>query len=167
MMKALEIPLPEDKIINLKLLESLRFDLLRGLVREEAMEFDIAMAALEECKEDLVRNHYTDGVFKDNALDSWADVIDAMCDLIVVIHNTSNAMGIDLEPYFDEVHRTNMAKVGGPTREDGKKLKPPGWQPPRILEMLKNELSSSKVRETYRYEVAKSNLEKRKESGND
>jgi predicted HAD superfamily Cof-like phosphohydrolase len=33
-----------------------------------------------------------------------------------------------------------MAKAGGPTRADGKKLKPEGWEPPRIKEMLKEVL---------------------------
>lgn len=45
-------------------------------------------------------------------------------------------LGIDIKPLFEEVHRTNMLKVGGPTRADGKILKPEGWQPPRIRELL-------------------------------
>jgi hypothetical protein len=49
---------------------------------------------------------------------------------------TAVEFGIDIQPFFDEVHRTNMLKVGGTTREDGKTLKPPGWEPPRIREML-------------------------------
>jgi predicted HAD superfamily Cof-like phosphohydrolase len=69
-------------------------------------------------------------------MQAWADVIDGMCDIMVVVNNTSNAMGIDLEPFFDEVHKTNMAKVGGPKNEFGKALKPEGWKPPRIREML-------------------------------
>lgn len=64
-------------------------------------------------------------------------VIDAMCDLIVVIHNTSNAMGIDLELFFDEVHKKNMEKQGGPKRDDGKQLKPEGWTPPDHESILK------------------------------
>lgn len=44
-------------------------------------------------------------------------------------------MGIDLTPFFFEVHRTNMHKVGGPVRADGKGLKPEGWKPPRIESM--------------------------------
>lgn len=47
----------------------------------------------------------------------------------------TQGLGIDLRPFFDEVHRTNMLKAGGPVREDGKKLKPPGWKPPRIADM--------------------------------
>ena len=29
-----------------------------------------------------------------------------------------------------------MAKVGGPIREDGKRLKPEGWEPPNITKVL-------------------------------
>lgn len=46
------------------------------------------------------------------------------------------SLGLDIKPLFEEVHRTNMLKVGGPTRADGKILKPEGWQPPRIRELL-------------------------------
>ncbi len=42
------------------------------------------------------------------------------------------ALGVDLRPFLMEVHRTNMHKLTGPKREDGKQLKPPGWKPPRI-----------------------------------
>jgi predicted HAD superfamily Cof-like phosphohydrolase len=64
------------------------------------------------------------------------EAIDGMCDVIYVVMGTAVAFGIDLEPFFAEVHRTNMLKVGGATRADGKILKPEGWQPPRIAEML-------------------------------
>jgi len=46
-------------------------------------------------------------------------------------------LGLDLDLFFREVHRSNMAKLGGKVRQDGKILKPPGWQPPRIREMLR------------------------------
>jgi predicted HAD superfamily Cof-like phosphohydrolase len=44
-------------------------------------------------------------------------------------------LGMELAPFFEEVHRTNMLKLTGPVREDGKRLKPPGWKPPRIADM--------------------------------
>lgn len=47
----------------------------------------------------------------------------------------SQAIGVDLRPFFKEVHRTNMNKLKGPKREDGKQLKPEGWKPPRIAAM--------------------------------
>jgi len=64
------------------------------------------------------------------------EAIDGMCDVLYVVFGTAVEFGIDLEPFFAEVHRTNMLKVGGASREDGKVLKPEGWQPPRIAEIL-------------------------------
>jgi len=76
----------------------------------------------------------------------WAEVIDAICDITFVIHNCSNAMGVDIEPFFDEVWRANMRKADGPLREDGKRLKPPGWKPPPIEEMLRNLLVTGEAK---------------------
>lgn len=53
-------------------------------------------------------------------------------DLLYVVYGLFTAAGIDLEPFFEEVHSANMRKAGGPTREDGKILKPEGWVPPDI-----------------------------------
>lgn len=64
--------------------------------------------------------------------------IDGLCDLIYVALGTASEFGIDLEPFFDEVHRSNMAKVGGSTREDGKILKPEGWKPPNLESILEH-----------------------------
>lgn len=66
-----------------------------------------------------------------------AEVIDGACDLIYVVLGTMVEDGINLDPFFTEVHRTNMAKTGGPVRGDGKILKPEGWKPPRIAEFVK------------------------------
>lgn len=64
------------------------------------------------------------------------EAIDGMCDLLCVVYGTAVEFGIDLAPFWNEVHRSNMAKVGGPKREDGKALKPDGWVPPNIAGVL-------------------------------
>lgn len=58
------------------------------------------------------------------------EAIDGLCDLLYVIFGAAVTMGIDLEPFYAEVHRANMTKGGGGVRADGKILKPAGWQPP-------------------------------------
>jgi predicted HAD superfamily Cof-like phosphohydrolase len=63
-------------------------------------------------------------------------IADALADMVYVIVGTALAYGIPLDAVWDEVQRSNMAKVGGPTREDGKILKPEGWQPPNIEAIL-------------------------------
>lgn len=64
------------------------------------------------------------------------ETIDGICDSLYVLIGTAVAFGIDLEPFFDEVHRTNMLKTTGPIREDGKRMKPEGWKPPDIAGIL-------------------------------
>lgn len=64
------------------------------------------------------------------------ETIDGLCDLIYVVAGAAVTMGIDLDPFFEEVHRSNMAKDGGGTRADGKIMKPEGWQPPDIAGVL-------------------------------
>lgn len=61
---------------------------------------------------------------------------DGIADLIVVVLGTAHAFGIPIEKVWNEVHRTNMEKLKGPVREDGKRLKPEGWQPPNIKQIL-------------------------------
>lgn len=71
------------------------------------------------------------------------EAIDGLCDLIVVAYGAALEWGVDLKPFYDEVHRSNMAKVGGPTRADGKRLKPEGWTPPDIASILRDQIAAS------------------------
>jgi predicted HAD superfamily Cof-like phosphohydrolase len=64
------------------------------------------------------------------------EVADGLADLIYVAIRAALIWGIDLRPVWDEVHRVNMQKMGGATREDGKVTKPPGWMPPEIARVL-------------------------------
>ena len=62
-----------------------------------------------------------------------------LADIIYIVCGTAVSYGIPLDKVFDEVHRSNMAKLvdGKPIRrEDGKILKPEGWMPPNIKEVL-------------------------------
>lgn len=68
--------------------------------------------------------------------DDFVAAIDGLCDLIYVCLGAAVTWGIDLEPFWMEVQMSNMAKLGGPIRADGKQLKPEGWRPPRIAEIL-------------------------------
>ncbi len=71
------------------------------------------------------------------------EMIDALCDLLYVTYGAAVTLGVDLEPHFAEVHRSNMAKQGGPVRPDGKQLKPEGWRPPRLAEILARQVASA------------------------
>ncbi len=59
-----------------------------------------------------------------------------LTDLLYVVYGTLVQLGIDPDATFEAVHAANMAKVGGPVREDGKLLKPEGWQPADVKAVL-------------------------------
>lgn len=66
-------------------------------------------------------------------------IADGIADSIVVLLGTAISYGIDIRPIWDEVHRTNMNKVGGIKRDDGKQLKPEGWKPPNVAGLLREQ----------------------------
>ena len=68
--------------------------------------------------------------------------LDACMDMIWVILGFCHMKGYDIGGAWDEVVKTNMAKVDPTTgkvrrREDGKILKPEGWKPPDMTKFIK------------------------------
>lgn len=66
-------------------------------------------------------------------------IVDAAVDIPYSCLNVPAVLGIDIDPFWDIVHASNMAKAGGPRRDDGKQLKPKGWSPPDIAGELKRQ----------------------------
>ena len=68
--------------------------------------------------------------------------LDALVDILVVTMGAIRAAGWDAEGAWNEVMRTNFAKIDSDTgkvikRADGKVLKPEGWQPPQLAQFVK------------------------------
>jgi predicted HAD superfamily Cof-like phosphohydrolase len=68
---------------------------------------------------------------------NMTECADALADIIYVAIGTALELGIPLAECWDEVQASNMAKIDPVTgkvvrREDGKILKPKGWQAPDI-----------------------------------
>ncbi len=61
-----------------------------------------------------------------------AAIAKEMADLLYVTYGTAVSYGIDMEPVFQEVHRSNLSKIGGYKRADGKWVKPPTYSPADI-----------------------------------
>jgi len=59
-----------------------------------------------------------------------------LADLLYVVYGTAVSCGIEMRAVFQEVHRSNMSKVGGHKRADGKWIKPPGYSPARLRPIL-------------------------------
>lgn len=71
------------------------------------------------------------------------ETLDALVDLLVVTLGAIHSMGADSQGAWNEVMRTNFAKVDPVTgkvrrREDGKVLKPSDWTPPQLEKFLGN-----------------------------
>lgn len=117
-------------------LEGFRAKLRADLILEEALEFCVAAGFVIGHYEDPDDNGKVKLELVQHGLPNWPEMIDALCDLAYVTFGAAVEMGVDLAPFFLEVHRTNLAKKGGGTRADGKGLKPEGWKPPQIAAML-------------------------------
>lgn len=67
-------------------------------------------------------------------------IADALGDLLYVVLGAAVQHGIDLQPIFDEVHRSNMTKtpLDPVTRKGGKGA---GFEPPRLAELLLMQLT--------------------------
>jgi predicted HAD superfamily Cof-like phosphohydrolase len=70
------------------------------------------------------------------------ETLDALIDILVVTIGAVHSMGADAEGAWKEVMRTNFAKIDKDSgkvrkREDGKVLKPIGWEPPDLKPFLK------------------------------
>lgn len=81
----------------------------------------------------LIREEFNELV----ASSTKSDDLDALIDILVVTIGAINSLGADAEGAWNEVMATNMAKIDQTTglvrrREDGKVLKPDGWQPPNL-----------------------------------
>ena len=70
------------------------------------------------------------------ASDDLPSIAKEMADLLYVVYGTAVSYGIDMDPVFREVHRSNMSKVGGYKREDGKWVKPATYSPAHIEPIL-------------------------------
>jgi len=102
-----------------RLLEPEEFYLRYRLGKEELVEY------LEACNND-----------------DLVEITDALADQLYILLGTmvAHGMGDIIEDVFDEVHRSNMSKLGEDGkpiyREDGKVLKGPNFSPPNIEQFL-------------------------------
>ncbi len=91
-----------------------QFDMYCALIQEEVAELQEALAS------------------NDNV-----ETLDALIDIMVVTIGAIHSLGVDAEGAWREVLNSNLAKIDKDTgkvrkREDGKVLKPQGWQPPAL-----------------------------------
>ena len=96
-----------------------QFQMYCDLIREESQELVEALSQSDEVEQ-----------------------LDALIDILVVTAGALHSFGVDAEGAWKEVMRSNFAKVDPRTgkvtrREDGKVLKPAGWEPPGLKQFLR------------------------------
>ena len=73
--------------------------------------------------------------------DDQVETLDALIDILVVTIGAIHSAGFDGEAAWKEIMSTNFAKIEANgkvrKREDGKVLKPQGWEPPNLKPFLK------------------------------
>ena len=116
---SLNSAMSEDKYKGIKLAES--------LVAEEVGELQEALAKW----------------LAHPSFENLVEILDGAVDSVYVIYQLCNTMGLPFDAGFIEVQRSNMAKLQPDgtvrRREDGKVLKPEGWKPPNLWDILKTE----------------------------
>ena len=96
-----------------------QYQMYLGLIAEEVQELNDAVVANDRVEQ-----------------------LDALIDILVVTIGAIQSAGFNGESAWNEVMRTNFAKVDPNTgkvrkREDGKVLKPEGWTPPDLKPFIK------------------------------
>lgn len=114
-----------------------RLQLRADLIMEECMEFMESVFPNVEVQCFAGKNTI---IWGDKIKLDHEGAADALADLIYVCIGAANEFGIPLDKVWDEVHRSNMAKIGPngevKRRADGKVSKPDGWTPPDIKGVL-------------------------------
>ena len=121
-------------------------DIMKDMIKQHLVAYEapvnetptIPSEPVRKLRRDLITEEFVelmDALYHDN----MEGIADGAVDLIVVVVGTLLSYGIDFNMIWRAVHTANMAKAGGPVREDGKRLKPPDWKPPDIKTLLENQ----------------------------
>ena len=93
-------------------------------VSEMALRLDLIEEEVQELR---------DGMGKASLL----EIADALTDILYVVYGAGHTFGIDLDECYNEVHRSNMTKLGEDGRPmyrpDGKVMKGPNYEEPNLL----------------------------------
>ena len=122
------------------------------MVQEFHEQFDIHISTTPSIPDDatqILRNRLIQEEFEEFQEAMQSKDLSAMAkelaDLLYVVYGTAVSLGIDMEPVFKEVHRSNMSKVGGYKREDGKWVKPPTYSPASLDAIISTQMEPPKT----------------------
>lgn len=103
---------------------------------EEALAESPQVGDLAACERRFILGHEELAEYR-NAYEAGdlVAIADAIADQLYILLGTAAFHGIDIQPIFEEVHRSNMTKTL--VKDSFKRAtKGPGYEPPRIAELL-------------------------------
>ena len=87
-------------------------------------------------------------VFQDGSRVALIEAYDAVLDLMVFAIGTGVAMGTELEPGWEEVHRSNMSKfIDGFKRPDGKWQKGPSYSAAKLAPIIDAQIQAATAKD--------------------
>lgn len=99
-------------------------------------------------KDNFVATPMERPIFEENSIDALVEAYDAVIDLMVFAIGTGVAMGTDLEPGWEEVHRSNMSKfIDGWKRPDGKWQKGPSYSPAKLRPIVLAQIEAAAAKD--------------------
>jgi predicted HAD superfamily Cof-like phosphohydrolase len=92
-------------------------------IAEMALRLDLINEEVQELREGMGKR-------------SLLEIADALTDILYVVYGAGHTFGIDLDDCFEEVHRSNMTKLGEDGtpiyNQDGKVMKGPYYEEPDL-----------------------------------
>lgn len=128
---------PTSPSVPDNLTRSLRISLLL----EEVLELAEASGVEVSFKEDGTKINIDDFNYNINGEVNLVEVADALADIDYVCAGAACSYGLDMEPFQNEVCRSNDSKlIDGYKREDGKWIKGPKYSPAKLAPILQDQL---------------------------
>ncbi|RYD61963.1 MAG: hypothetical protein EOP83_15795 [Verrucomicrobiaceae bacterium] len=104
-------------------------------------------ADVRKLRRNLLReewNEYMDGEENHDLV----EIADALIDIIYIALGTGVSYGLPMDELFEEVHRSNMSKLGEDGkpvyREDGKVMKGPNYSRPDLASIVARHIANAK-----------------------
>lgn len=110
--------------------------------KPEIPDFDTQLGIYDAIREEL------DELDEAMMVDDLVAAADAIGDLLYVVYRAAVLLGLDAEPIFNEVHRSNMTKEGGYKNELGKWVKPSTYTPPNLEPIIEAQRKENNERAT-------------------
>ena len=114
-------------------------DFMNAFGQEVLTEPTLPSPELGKLRLELIREEFEELTVATNAMDI-VEIADALTDILYVVYGAGHAFGIDLDECYNEVHRSNMSKLGTDGkpiyRDDGKVLKGPNYFHPNLKDIL-------------------------------